>query len=309
MEKEKIFRGIKSPRAIIGYFLKRNALHWSNDQKYLAMRWWAEMGYCMDWNNPKTYNEKLQWLKVHDHNPLYTTLVDKVKVKEYISKIIGEEHIIPTIGVWDNANDIDFEKLPKSFVLKCNHNSGGGMCICKDKSKIDQEKIRDGLARGLKSNYYIVSREWPYKDVPPRILAEKYMSNGDGRALNDYKVMCFDGVVKLIELHQNRFTSQHTQDFYDREWRKTSITQGSSFFDSSEKDTPRPECFDQMIEYSEMLTKGMPHCRVDWYVINGTLYFGEMTFYDGSGFEKFDSEEDDALIGSWINLQLAYDQQ
>lgn len=309
MGTNKIKSVINNPRMIVGFLLKRLSFLFKDDKNYLSLRWWAAMGYKLNWDKPSTYNEKLQWLKLHDHNPLYTVLVDKVKVKRFIADKIGEEYIIPSIGVWNCAEDIDFSVLPQSFVLKCNHNSGEGMCICNNKDEINIEKVKRGLAKGLKSDYYLYSREWPYKNVPHQILAEKFMSNNDGKALNDYKVMCFNGVVKLIELHQNRFTAEHTQDFYDREWKKTNITQGNSYFEASPQAVDKPACYDKMIEYSEMLTKGMPHCRVDWYVINGHLYFGEMTFFDGSGFEKFDKKEDDLLMGSWIDLSLAYDQQ
>ena len=268
---------------------------------FLSIRFHGNLGYWIDWNNPRTYNEKLQWLKLYNRRPEYTLLVDKVKVKEVVADKIGEEYIIPNLGVWKTADEIDFDSLPNKFVIKCNHNSGLGMYICRDKAAMDVESVRKGLAKGLKENYTLLNKEWPYKKVPRRILAEVFLEESGCVVPNDYKVMCFDGKVKLIEVHSGRFTDNHTQDFYDREWNLTKITQGS-YGGFNTIPSPKPALLEEMIRLSEILAEGIPHVRVDWYIINNRLYFGEMTFFDGSGFEPYDRYEDELLLGSWITL-------
>ena len=254
----------------------------------------------MDWNNPQTYNEKLQWLKLYNRKPEYSILVDKVRVKEWVESIIGKEYIIPNLGVWESVEDIEFQKLPNRFVLKCNHNSGLGMYICNDKKKMNIDEVKKDLKRGLAENYVLQNREWPYKNVPRKILAEEYLEDPVSSSLNDYKVMCFGGKVKLIEVHMGRNTDHHTQDFYDENWEKTSITQGQ-YGATSDIVLEKPSLFTKMKELSEKLSAGIPHVRVDWYIVNNRLYFGEMTFFDGSGFVPFDRFEDDLLLGSWID--------
>ena len=177
------------------------------DEEYLRRMFKAVMGTELDLEHPVTFNEKLQWLKLYDRNPLYTTMVDKYEVKKYVADIIGEEYIIPTLGVWDDPDEIDFEKLPNQFVLKCNHNSGLGMCICKDKSKLNYDKVRADLRKGLAQDYYLLNREWPYKDVPRKIIAEKYLSDNLETELADYKVHNFSGIPQMILVCRDRFAS------------------------------------------------------------------------------------------------------
>lgn len=270
------------------------------DREYLERRFRAELGKSLDLDNPRTFNEKLQWLKLYNRKPEYTMMVDKYKVREYIARTLGEEYLIPLLGVWDDPDEIDFDALPNQFVLKCNHNSGLGMCICKDKSKLDIPKVKAELRKGLKENYYIRHREWPYKDVQRKIIAEKYLTNdGDESELSDYKVLCFNGKAKLIEIHRGRFSKYHTQDFYDTEWNKTAFEQpGISL---SDENMERPPFADKMLELSEKLAEGIPHVRIDWYYTGGGLKFGEITFYDGAGFDGFIDNQDE-IIGSWITL-------
>ena len=230
-------------------------------------------------------------------------MVDKRAVKDYVTGIIGQEYIIPTLGIWDCPEMIDFNILPQQFVLKTTH--GGGSCgvlICKDITLIDKKRIRQQLKNAWKQDLYKSLREWPYKDVPKRIIAEKYLESENG-FLDDYKVLCFSGKARLIEYHVNRFGSHHTQDFYDTNWNKTSLSQGglntvSNFI------ADRPFCLDKMLELSELLAKGIPMCRIDWYIVCQKLYFGEITFFDASGFEPFDREEDEKMLGIWIDLSL-----
>ena len=273
-----------------------------NDALYLKMEYYFQTGRRLNLNNPKSYNEKLQWLKIHDRKPEYTQMVDKAGVKEYIAKTIGEQYVIPTLGVWKHFDEINFTTLPEKFVLKCTHDSGG-LVICKDKKTLDKVSAKKKIERCLQKNYFYGTREWPYKDVEPRIIAEPLLEQANGEEICDYKVMCFNGKAKLIELHMNRHSDHHTQDFYDVNWQKTEISQGKGYGGCSDIEVPKPSCLDKMLRLSETLTKDMAHCRVDWYVVNGHLYFGELTFFDGSGFDLFDRYEDDLLLGSWINLE------
>lgn len=271
-----------------------------SDERYLKRKYKAIMGYPLNLDNPITFNEKLQWLKLHDRRPEYTMMVDKYKVRDYIAEKLGEEYLIPLLGVWDDPDEIDFDALPNQFVLKCNHNSGLGMCICKDKTKLDIKKVKKDLRKGLKQDYYLTGREWPYKDVKPRIIAEQYMQDDGGKEeLSDYKVLCFNGEPKLIEVHRGRFGGGHTQDFYDTDWNKTLFNQPD--VPMSDEVMDKPVFAEEMLMLSRKLSAGIPHVRVDWYYTNGHLYFSELTFFDSSGFDPF-MDDQDTEIGSWLVL-------
>lgn len=273
------------------------------DKMYLKLMYRYHMHKRLDLKNPKTFNEKLQWLKLYDRKDIYTVMVDKVAAKEYVAKRIGEEYIIPTLGVWNSPDDIDFSSLPSKFVIKCTHNSGTGMYICKNKSLMDIKTVKQNLAKGLAEDYYLYLREWPYKNVHRKIIAEQFIESGSSESLIDYKVLCFAGKAKLIEVHSGRFTNHQTQDYYDVNWKKTDITQnGCSGFGASDIMIPKPQNLPKMLEFSEMLSSDVRHLRVDWYSVGEKLYFGEMTFFDGSGLDAFDKEEDDLMLGSWIDL-------
>ncbi len=274
-------------------------LNWIDDRKYLELLYKLTMGYDLTLEAPITFNEKLQWLKLYNRRPEYTAMVDKYKVREYIADKIGAQYLIPLLGVWDNPNDIDFGSLPNQFVLKCNHNSGLGMCICRNKANIEVEKVRADLFKGMKENYYLHSREWPYKDVNRKIIAEKYMSDGTNDPLMDYKVLCFNGEPRLIEIHRGRFTDNHTQDFYDTDWNITKFEQPEDPLSGIVME--KPVFSEEMLQLTRTLAKGIPHVRVDWYYVNGQLYFGEMTFFDGAGFSPFLPGQDE-IIGSWLTL-------
>lgn len=271
-----------------------------DDELYLKTCYLLATRRVLHLNNPQTFTEKLQWLKLHDRNPRYTQLVDKFEVKSYISGLIGDKYVIPTYGVWEDFEEIDFDKLPEQFVLKCTHDSGG-LVICKDKAQLDLISAKTKISNSLRNNFYLEGREYQYKDVKPRIIAEKYLEQENGESLKDYKVLCFNGKAKLIEYHSDRFTSHHTQDFYDIKWNKTSISQGGK--DSvSDYVVDAPKHLKEMINYSELITKEMAHCRVDWYEVGENLYFSEITFYDSSGFDRMDRDEDELMLGNWINI-------
>ncbi|MBS6041961.1 MAG: glycosyl transferase [Clostridium baratii] len=293
----KVLQALKDPKYTFQYLIHRGDFSNMSDENYLKMMFKHRVGYELDLNNPKTFNEKLQWLKLHDRNSLYTQLVDKYEVRKYIAEAIGEEYLIPLIGVWDNFDDIDFSKLPNKFVLKCTHDSGS-VFICTDKSKFDIEKAKTKINNALKRNYYYHDREWPYKNVKPRIICEKFICDNNNSVPADYKVLCFNGKAKLIEMHIDRF-GDHKQDFYDEKWNKTQISQEGTMSDYTHE---KPKEFEKMIKLSEKLSNNINHVRVDWFVADCKLYFGEMTFFDGSGFYPFDNKEDDYLIGSWLKL-------
>lgn len=269
------------------------------DTLFLKIQYRCMTGNSLDLKAPRTYTQKLQWLKLYDRNPLYTIMVDKYRAKEYVSNCIGSEYVVPLLGVWDSPEEIEWDKLPKQFVLKTNHDCGG-LIICKDKSKFDKEAAKEKLRRSLKNSYWLSGREWPYKDMPRKIIAEKYIEDSTG-GLVDYKVMCFNGKPRLIQVHLGRYTNNHTQDFYDIKWNKTNITQGS-YGETSDIYTERPICLDEMLKLSEVLSANIPHVRVDWYIVDNHLYLGELTFFDASGFDMFDSNNDEEMLGSWIKL-------
>ena len=272
-----------------------------DDVSYLKRAFKCYMGKELNLDSPKTLNEKLQWLKLYNRKPEYTMMVDKYAVRKYIADTIGEEYLIPLLGVWDNPDDIDFNALPNQFVLKCNHNSGLGMCICKDKSKLDIAKVKAELRKGLKQDYYLTSREWPYKDVPRKIVCEKYMEDCQVHELIDYKFMCFNGAVKCSFTCSERFSESGLKvTFFDKDW---NVMPFERHYPASKNPPTKPINYDKMIQFSEKLSKGIPFIRVDFYEINGKLFFGELTFYPGSGFEEFTPEEWDYRLGDFLKLK------
>ncbi len=281
-----------------------------DDRKYLERLWKISMGYKIDLDNPRTFNEKLQWIKLNDRDALYNTLVDKIEAKKWVADRIGGKYIIPTLGVWDDPEDIDFETLPDRFVVKCNHNSGVGMYICTDKSELDAERVRDSLREGLAQNYYLPHREWAYKDVPHRILAEEYLNYTDDIAnrygLIDYKVHCFGGKPDFIEVIGNRDYQAGTarSDNYDFDWNKLDWCFGD--YPEFTEEIPRPENLSELYELSKELSKDLRYARVDFYNVNGNLKFGEITLYPNAGMVFYNSEytpEIDRMLGDKINLE------
>lgn len=283
--------------------IRKTCSSWMPDALYLKFLYRLFVGKRLHLKNPQTYNEKLQWLKLYDHNPLYTTMVDKYAVKQYVAEKIGEEYIIPTLGVWRSMEEIDIDSLPNQFVLKTTFGGGGNdVVICKDKASLDVDGAIKYLKGFMKQDSYKHLKEWPYKNVPRRVIAEKYMEEAGKASLSDYKVMCFNGVAKLIQLHNGRYTSNHTQMFYDRDWNKTGMSQVSYGDVSDTIAAERPILLEKMLYLSEILSKDIPHVRVDWYIIDNQLYFGELTFFDSSGFDPFIPDEYNYILGEWIKL-------
>jgi len=267
--------------------------------EFLKIRYRSSFGKELDLESPETYTEKLQWLKLYDHRPEYTIMVDKYAVKQYVSDLIGEEYVIPLLGVWDNADDIDFDKLPDQFVLKTTHDSGA-VIICRDKKSLDLKSTKEKINKFSKRNYYALNREWPYKNVKPRIIAEKYMEDSKYKELRDYKFFTFGGVPKVLYIAQGRGKDKPvTADFFDMEFNHLPFV-----IDHEMSETPpkKPECFDEMKRLASILSQGTPQLRVDFYEVDGKVYFGEMTFFHCSGLEKFHPAEWDKIFGDWVDL-------
>ena len=256
------------------------------------------MGKYPDLKNPKTFNEKLQWLKLHDRKPEFSDMVDKYEVKKIIARRLGEEYLIPTLGVWDRVEEIDFDSLPEQFVLKCTHDSGGSV-ICKDKKSLDREHAKEVLRRSMSRNYYWHGREWAYKNVRPRIIAEQYMVDESGVELKDYKIFNFNGTPKLFQVDFNRFV-KHTKNIYDTDWNYQNVA--INYPTDPNVKIEKPACLEEMLSIAAKLSAGFPFLRTDFYVINGKVYFGELTFFPGSGFMKITPESFDLEMGSWISL-------
>jgi len=272
------------------------------DIPYLKMIFYYETGKRLDINNPCTFNEKLQWLKIYDKNPLYNMFVDKYEVREHISKTIGSEYLIPLYGIWDKVDEIDFNKLPESFALKCTHGSTSNI-ICRSKENLSIIDAKESLNKWLRKNWYWFGREWPYKDVRPRIMAEKYMTDETDAELMDYKIFCFNGVPKIIQVHFNRH-SNHKANFYDTDWNYVPIS--TRYQPDPKTVINKPEHFDDMLSLASKLSLGLPYIRVDFYSIFNKLYFGELTLYPASGFGVISPEEWDRTFGNWVDTRLAY---
>lgn len=257
------------------------------------------MGYWMSFKHPKTLNEKLQWLKIHNRKPEYTTYVDKYEVKQYVSDVIGSQYVIPTIGVWDSEKDINFDSLPDKFVLKPTHNSSVGRCICTDKDKLDIPSTLAALRKALKQNYYYEWREWPYKNIKPRIIAEEYIENPDGTPIVDYKFYCYGGEPRyfMYSVGEADHTVRNCKfdmmgNNIDHLFKKERTL--------SDGEICLPDNLDEMIVIVRTLCKGHPHIRIDLYNVAGRIYFGEMTFYSGGGFISIDSAEFSQAMADYI---------
>lgn len=267
------------------------------DRFYLTLYYLAKQKRFPDLRNPKRFSEKIQYLKLYDQNPEHTIAVDKYLAKEYVGNILGEKYITPTLGVWEAFDQIDFDQLPDQFVLKCNHDSQG-LVIVQDKIKLDKEKARQELEAALQYNYYYISREWPYKNVKPLILAEEYLENGK-EGLHDYKVWCFNGKVEYIQYITGRIGETY-EVFYDRKWMKQDFSYHNPLY---RKEVAKPACLDELIEAAEKLAVNMPFLRADFYILEtGEIKFGEMTFFPMGGLDRWHPDEMDLKLGQMINL-------
>ena len=269
-----------------------------SDKLYLKLRYLKKFDCIPDFDNPKTFNEKLQWLKLNDRKEIYTTMVDKYEAKEFISNIVGEKYIIPTYGIYDSFEEIDFDKLPNQFVMKCTHDSGG-LAICNNKKNFDKEEARKKINKSLKNNFYKLGREWPYKNVKPRIIVEELLKNNDNSELIEYNFFCFNGVPKIIMLCHGDKRIKRYNDFYDMDFNKMDLRCEYANSDYIEK---KPKQLEEMLNISKKLSKNTYFLRVDFYLVNNEVKVGELTFFHWAGFCTFDPEEYNLKLGNMINL-------
>lgn len=302
----KIYNYIKKPN-LLGISILSRFAPIIPDKQYLKWRFRLEMGYKLNLDNPQTFSEKLQWLKLYNRKPEYTQMVDKFAVKEYVANIIGEEYIIPTLGVWDKFEDIDYDKLPNQFVLKTTHGGGGGgVVICRDKAKFNIENTKSKLEKSIKTCIYKSLREWPYKDVKRRIIAEEYLECIGNTDLVDYKFYCFNGQPLYCQVIKDR-NSEETIDFFDQHWRHQEFyglnpKSNPNAIKQSINDIPRPSNYEIMINIASKLSNNIPFARVDLYNIEGKIYFGEITFFPASGYGVFTPSGWDDKLGNLIKL-------
>lgn len=286
----------------------RKFLGFLPDKLFLTLRYRCLMGKWIDWKNPKTFTEKIQWLKLYNRKPEYTTMVDKYAVKQFVAERIGNEHIIPTLGVWNKPEDIDWGSLPEQFVLKTTHGGGsGGVVICSDINSFDKQAAISKLNASLRSDIYANYREWPYKNVPKRVIAEKFMApvkTAAPKDLPDYKFFCFNGEPMYCQVIRDRH-SEETIDFYDMEWNHQEFVGLNPVVHNGLNPVPCPEHLDKLIEICRKLAQDIPFVRVDMYVIDDKEYFGELTFYPASGIGEFTPQEWQTRLGELIELPTA----
>lgn len=300
-QNNRLLKAIKHPEWVLGLVMRHTPIgRWMNDRTFIKWEYFSGMRKFPNLDNPITFNEKLQWLKLNDIHPEYSRIVDKAEAKEYVKETLGdgsEQYIIPTLGVWNSFDEINFDQLPNQFVLKTTHDSGG-VAVVKDKSTMNLTEVRKKIERSMNNNFFYEHREYPYKNIKPRIIAEKYMVDESGTELKDYKFFCFDGEPKMLFVATDRpFDTRF--DFFDTEWNHLPFKQGHPL---ATKEIKKPVGFDKMLDLSRRLSKGFPHVRVDLYDINGQIYFGELTFFHFSGNVPFEPEEWDYKVGEWLKL-------
>lgn len=292
------------PLVVLEAILRR----YGSDKLYLKVWYRNRMGYWMDFKNPETFTEKMQWLKLYNRKPIYTTMVDKYAVKKYVGKIIGMEYIIPTIGVWNSFEEIDFDSLPKKFVIKCTHDSGG-LIICTDKSSLNINNAKAKIATSLQTDFYSLGREWPYKNVPRKIIAEQYMEDNNSYQNNsvndlvDYKFYCFNGEPAYCQVIRNRNICE-TIDFYDMSWNHMPFCGLNPKASNGNTPVEKPNCFNKMLSIVRKLSNGIPFSRIDLYLIDSRIFFGEITFFPGSGIGMFTPNNWNKKLGDMIDLPI-----
>lgn len=293
---------LRNPLKLIVRIGRDSFLRPLNDEAYLKLLYRANMGEPLNLERPVGFNEKLQWLKINNRDSKYSLMADKHSVKQYVTSLIGSKYVIKELGVWDDFSDINFSELPDRFVLKCTHNSGF-IAVCRDKRNFDKKSAEKLLSHGMKLNYYWWGREWAYKNIKPRILAEEYVESHDFKELRDYKFFCFDGEPKVMFIATNRFNKEGELkfDFFDMDFNCLEIQQGHP---TSEHPPEKPAQFALMKELAQTLSSGIPHVRVDFYEADGRVYFGEFTFYHFGGLVPFVPERWDKIFGSWIKLPV-----
>ena len=278
--------------------MNKNFFFFLQDKLYLKWKYKLLIGKKLDLKNPKLLSEKLQWLKLYNRNPEYTEMVDKYEVRNYIENKIGKQYLIPLVGVYDKFDDIDVDKLPNKFVIKCTHDSGG-LVICKDKSTLNMKAAKRKINKFMKRNYYKVHREWPYKNVKPRIVIEKYIENKDKSDLLEYNIFCFNGIPKLVSVCYGDKEKNRFNDFYDSDFNKLDL---KCIYNVSNVILEKPKQFNKMKEIASILSKNIPHLRVDFYLCNNKIYLGELTFFHFAGFTKFEPKNYEITLGDYLKL-------
>ncbi len=293
------------PRLMIFPLAQRGFLDFLPDKLFLKMMYRARFSRKLNLKKPESYNECLQYLKIHDRNPRYIELVDKYAVRKHISTTVGEEYLAPMIGIYNNPDEIEWEKLPQQFILKCTHGTHCSI-ICKDKQSFDINSASDQLKKWLKHNYYYDAREWPYKNVKPRIMIEELITPEQGSELLDIKIMCFAGKPEFIVLHRNITNTEdiHTLNLFTPEWKPIDVEWDCARYTGT-IDPPRK--LDKILELAKKLSSGYPHMRVDFMINGDHIYFGELTLYPGAGFKPFLPAEFDVQIGKLVKLENTYD--
>ena len=293
-----IKKALKNPKAALLVMLSK--CYFLSDCLYIKLQYFITFGRRINLKNPKTFNEKLNWLKLNDRNPQYPDLVDKYKVRSYIKDVLGEEYLIPLLGVWDSFDEIDFDSLPNQFVLKCTHDSGS-VVICKDKANFDIVKAKEKINRKMNMNLHWWAREWVYKDLKPRIIAEKYMEDLECKELRDYKFFCFSGSPQYVYVSQNLADHANGEiSFYDMDFNLAPFSR--SDFKTIQGQVTKPKNFEKMKEYAKKLSNGKTFLRVDFYEVNGAIYFGELTFFPAAGYLPFEPNEWDGKLGELIDI-------
>lgn len=296
---------IKNPRILMSRILMLPIINKHiGDKTYLKWVYYFRTGKKINIDKPKTFNDKINWLKLHNTSQLYSLCVDKYLVRSLIQEKLGEQYLIPLIGSWRSFDDIDFDQLPNQFVLKCSHDSGS-VFVCHDKSRLSLGNLRKKFSKALKKNYFFIGREYPYKNLEPRIICEKLMVDNSNPDLVDYKFFCFNGTPRILFYASERFTSDDgiaRFDFYDMQLNHLNIRR------PGHKNSKYPlsisiETFNKMKDICSILSAGFPFVRVDLYLINDKIYFGELTFYPGGGFVDFEPNHWNDVFGNWIDLK------
>lgn len=291
---------------VFRWFGKKEYLNFISDSLYLKISYFLFMGKRLNLVRPITLNEKLQWLKLYDKKKYYHKLVDKYEAKKYVEKIIGKEYIIPTLAVWKDIEDVNFDSLPNKFVLKCTHDSGSCI-ICKNKNEIKLDKVKRFFYEKIKYNYFWLGREWAYKNINPRIIAEEYIDDNENGELVDYKFYCFNGLVDCVLVCLNRSSGKPKFYFFDKQW---NLKRYNKLGKSAPKgfSLPKPKNIDSMFKLAEMLAKSVnvPFIRVDLYNIQGKVFFGELTFYPDSGMDRNRLYETDVYFGELVDLHSVH---
>lgn len=304
----KVRKYLRKPGLMLPLLASRGFLKGMDDATFLR-RWYKDyFGKDLNLDDPKGFNEKIQWLKLYDRNPEYVDMVDKISAKKWVANRIGETFIVPTLAIWETVDVIDTDSLPDRFVLKTNHDNGG-VVICESKASFDLVKAKAKLKKHLSQNYYYVGREWPYKNIEPRIFAEEFIDDGatdcsGSCGFVDYKFLCFNGEPRLMFTCSGRAQNDLRVDFFDMSWNLQPFTR---HYPNSDIIPDKPAHFEEMKKAAEVLSEGIPFVRVDFYDTPSGPLFGEMTFYPGSGFEEFEPSEWDDILGSWIDLSLVCD--